>query len=306
MSLSNMKFFVAIISLLVLSLNAFNQSIHVINSIPLCNWSGIEKGADLSDEEKLAMLKMLPPSERIEFVMDSWHDEDAVEYWSLDTSGLVYIDLDFDGDLDLLYSGINGNMMQTATKVLYNDNGELNWVLSLPDGILDLKKNANSIDVYTLFMPCCDSYTTRIDHFSFSKFDTAAFQQSISMIGRSYYPFKGMPDFGYEEILQVDSMRIYAMQKDFRGNSGYFRSRNKEVRKTLREEGIIELLNIKQKISFSIIDTLSFKNEIYSLVITEPLNNLPKMPVSLYEWSAGNKRRLIGWIKLENRNEYRN
>jgi hypothetical protein len=38
------------------------------------------------------------------------------------------------------------------------------------------------------------------------------------------------------------------------------------------------------------------EEKIYLLVITEPLQGLPKMPVSLYEWSEGNGRKLIGWM----------
>lgn len=278
--------------------NSFSQSpaYLIIEKLPLVDWSGNEKGADLTNQERLEHLKILPDGERIEFVMDYDEEEDTT-YWEFEPSGLYYLDLDFDGDLDLLYSATNGTMRQTATKVFYNRNNELEYHTSLRDGILDIKKDKDSYTVFTLFRPCCDSYTTRIDQYKFSAKNMAVFEESISLIGRSYYPYKGMLDFSSKNIGLIENSSIYALRTDFRG--GYFRERNKEVKKKIKEYGIIELISLEGKIKVVILGQTTFKEENYFLVITETLSNLPRMPISLYEWSEGDGRRLVGWVKEE-------
>lgn len=267
----------------------------VIEKLPTAEWSKEEKGANLTNEEKRRLLKMLPTGERIEFEMG--YDEETKEttYWEFNPLGLYYLDLDFDGDLDLLYSAQNGSMMQTATKVYYNNNNVLEYSTYLRDGVLDIKKNEDNYEVYTLFHPCCDSYTTRIDQYRFSATDTATFKESISIIGRSYYPYKGMLDFSSNESLNLQNPSLYAFKTDIK--HGYFRKRNKEVNTVLKEQGIVELHKIEGEVKAAILESEEFKGEKYYLVITEPLNNLPKMPVSLYEWSHGDGRRLVGWVK---------
>jgi hypothetical protein len=271
-----------------------------IEKLPLQGWSKQYRGETLSDKEKLERLNMLPTGERIEFESDYDEETDETYYYELSVSGLHYIDLDFDGDLDLLYSAQNGNMTQSATKVFYNEEGVLRHRTTLRDGILDIKKNTNNYEVYTLFQPCCDSYTTRIDQYNFSASDTAVFQESVSIIGRSYYPYKGMLDFETEKTIKLNGSSLYAFNTDIK--HGYFRERNKEVRAKLKREHIIELHKIEGKVKAGILHVDDFRGEKYYLIITEPLNNLPKMPVSLYEWSQGDNRRLVGWVKAEDVN----
>lgn len=286
-----------LIFLMGLSCASYSQtpSYLIIEKLPQTVWSKMEKGADLSNQEKMNLLKKLPDGKRVEFELD--YDEETKEttYWEYSPSGLYFLDLDFDGDLDLLYSAQNGSMMQTATKVYYNNNNVLEYYTYLKDGILDIKKNKDNYEVYTLFHPCCDSYTTRIDRYCFSAKDTASFQESISIIGRSYYPYKGMLDFSTKESVVLKNVSIHAFKTDIK--HGYFRSRNKEIRTKLKEEGIIELLKLEGEVNAGILESSEFKGEKYYLVITDPLKNLPKMPVSLYEWSHGDGRRLVGWVK---------
>lgn len=297
--------FLLLVFQFIVGLNAYGQTkpqntpaYIIIEKRPLVNWSKKEKGADLSDQEKLDRLKMLPTGERVEFERDYDEETDETFYFELSLYGLTFLDLDFDGDLDLLYSSIRrGGMGQLSTKVYYNINNVLEQQTTLRNGILDIKKNNGNYEVYTLFHPCCDSYTTRIDQYRFSDVDTAVFVESISLMGRSYLPYKGMLDFSTKESLVLENPSLYAFKGDIR--NGYFRKRNKEVKSKLKEEGIIELLKVEGIVKAGILESTEFKGEKYYLVITEPLSDLPKMPTSLYEWSHGDGRRLVGWIKAE-------
>lgn len=294
----NIRIFIFFGCHILLGLNVcYGQAINIIDKLPIEAWSRTYKGEVLNVERKMELLALLPSNEKIEFVMNSdWHNDELM-YFDLDTSGLIYMDLDFDGDLDLLYSSVNAAMMQTATKVYYNTNNILNYEFTLRDGVLDIKKNKSSYQVFTLFRPCCDSYTTRIEEYVFSKHDRGEFQQSISIIGRTYRPFRAMIDFNGGKTFSDTNITLLALQSDFRGVSPYFRELNKEVKAELRENGVIKLLKINGEVSYQVIDSTTYKGVTYSLIITKPLNNLPKMPISLYEWSQGDKRRLVGWIK---------
>jgi len=289
------------ILILVLIVSFFSHgqtpSYKIIEKLPVVSWSKTEKGADLSDKEKLDLLKMLPAGERIEFEMGFDEETNETTYWEFNIQGLYYLDLDYDGDLDLLYSAQNGAMMQTATKVFYNNNNVLDQVTYLRDGILDIKRNKESCEIYTLFQPCCDSYTTRIDQYRFSDADTAVFVESISIIGRLQQPYKGMLDFSTEETVNLNDPSFYAFSTDLK--QGYFGKRNNEVKTKLKQDRIIELHKVEGTVKAGVLQTGEFKDEKYYLVITEPLNNLPKMPISLYEWSQGDGRRLVGWVKAD-------
>ncbi len=267
-----------------------------IDKLPKEKWSKKEKGEDMPDAEKIELLSMLPKGERIEFIDYSTSEENDTTYLEFNAAYITYLDLDFDGDLDLLYSGIDGTgMMQMATKVYYNINNELTYYTTLRDGVFDMRKNKKSYEIYTLFQPCCDSYTTRIEKYIFSKEHKAKFDESISIIGRTYYRYSGMPNFNTKKTETFSNPSFFAFHKEFKGH--YFGKRTREVNKTLKEKGIIELVKVAGEVEVEILNEINFKNETYYLVLTEPLNDLPKMPESLYEWSQGNGRRLIGWVK---------
>lgn len=274
-----------------------NTPMEIIENLPLAKWSSKIKNVKFSDQEKMELLKMLPKGERVEFVMDYDEEGGDTTYWEFSTFGLSFIDLDFDGDLDLLYSGQNGSMAQTGTKVYYNKNDVLVYNASLRDGIFDIKKNKDSYSIFTLFLPCCGSYTARIEQLKFSAIDTAVFEQSISIIGRPVSLRKGMKDFKTKEMLTIENPSLYAFPINLRRMSAYFRKRDKEVNLEIRQQQLIELIKLSGPVEVGILGEGSFKNEAYYLVITAPLSDLPKMPESLYEWSQGDGRRLVGWVK---------
>ena len=217
----------------------------IIEDLPLAKWSSKNKNTNFSDQEKMELLKMLPKGERIEFIMDYDEEYGDTTYWELSTYGLYFIDLDFDGDLDLLYSGQNGSMAQTATKVYYNQNDVLVYSASLRDGIFDIKKNKDSYSIFTLFLPCCGSYTAKIEQIKFSATDTGVFEQSISIIGRPVSLYKGMKDFKTKESFTIENLSLYAFPLNLRRMSAYFRKRDEEVNLMIKQPKIMGAKNIQ-------------------------------------------------------------
>ncbi len=295
-----LKLLTAILCMMGVALTSFGQtpSYLIVEKLPIVEWTKQENAAKLSDEEKLEMLKMLPEGDRVEFIYEEGQTAEETEYLELNVYGLKYLDLDFDGDLDLLYTSLaNGGMRQLSTKVYYNKGGKLKYHSTLKNGIIDIHKEGHNYRVYTQFHPCCDSYTTRINQYNFSGKDKAVFVESISLIGRSNTRYKGMPDFSTPKIVHINNPSIYAFPADFIHTSPYFRGKSKEVRTTIRARKKVELIKITGQVEVGILDSVTFKEEDYLLIITEPLNGLAKMPISLYEWSDGDNRRLIGWVK---------
>jgi hypothetical protein len=80
---------------------------------------------------------------------------------------------------------------------------------------------------------------------------------------------------------------------------GWFRERNKEVKKKYKQDGFIRLTIAEGKQKAGVLDEAEYKGIKYLLVITNPLNNQPRCPTSLYEKSDGDRRRLIGWVRAE-------
>jgi len=271
-----------------------------IEKLPKVSWSKQYKDDQKADSEKEALLQfLLKDGERIEFEIGGYPDSESTLYYALSLYSVLFIDLDFDGDLDLLYYGRSGSLSQTATKVYYNLGGYLEFDSLLPDGILDIQKHEDYYDVYTLFQPCCGSFTTIINRYKFSASEKGSFQESISHIGRTYFPYNGMPDFESlpETILKKESQLI-AFSRTIK--SGYFKERKKEVQQKLKEDGFIKLIQLKDETKAKIISETNFKGKDYVLIITEPLNEIPKFPEVLYEKNEGNNRRLIGWVLKEN------
>ena len=269
----------------------------IVDKLPKVTWSKKYLELQKTDSEKEAILQFsLKEGERIEFVDLFNSNDEKQNYYELSLYGVLFIDLDFDGDWDLLYHGRDGSLNQTGSKIYYNNGGKLEYHSTLPDGIIDIKLSEKSVEVYTMFHPCCGSYTTIISQYNFSENEKAVFKESISMMGNTFYPFKGLPDFSQlENKIIPANTALYVFQKTI--GSGYIR--NKKIKEALRNNGYYELLNLSDETNVKIISEKTFKDVEYVLVITEPLNNITD---TLFEKTSGDYKRLIAWIKKESFN----
>lgn len=272
----------------------------LIKDLKLKKGSVKNKVSQASEKEKMKLLKMLPEGERIEFVMEYNENEGDTLYYPFSTMGLYFLDLDFDGDLDLLYSGQGGTMMRTSTKIYYNNENSLIYHSTLADGILDIIKEESAYILYTLFLPCCDSYTTIIKNYRFSSNETAQYNGSISLINKKHTILTRMPDFESKTGINLENPSIYTLPQDFHNGFAYFGKRDREIDDLLKKKMRVELLKLEGKVNFKILGETQFKDQKYYLVISETLSNLPQRPISLYEWSYGDNRRLIGWVVASN------
>mgnify|MGYP001799390039 CR=1 FL=1 len=270
------------------------------------NWD--QKGivAPLDSAQKMALLSKLLPGDSVQFRDESIDDE--VVYYYLNMNGLRFLDLNGDQNLDLLYSGISGTMSKTDTKVFLNDGKRLVYTKMLPGGIFHIAKRQDTLLVSTLWQPCCDSYTSRIETYAFHADDEGEFQSSISFIGRYYRVFidagevQSMKKEPSATLLslsglatgQADSLQLHALPIDFRGVSAYFREKDREVKRLIRTRQPVPLLTLEETTHVTIISKKQFADENWFLVLTDIVNEVPK---SLYEWSRGDRRRFIGWVK---------
>ena len=269
----------------------------IVDKLPKVTWSKKFLELQKTDAEKLAILQFLvKDGERIEFIDQFNSNDETQNYYELSLYGVLFIDLDFDGDWDLLYHGRDGSLNQTGTKIYYNNGGKLEFYSTLPDGIIDIKLSKKSIEVYTMFHPCCGSYTTVINQYNFSENEKAVFKESISMMGTTFYPFKGLPDFSQlESIIVPVNTALYVFQKTI--GSSYIQ--DKKIKEALRNDGYYELLNLSEETKVKIISEKNFKEIQYVLIITEPLDNISDI---LFENTLGNKKRLVAWVKKESFN----
>ncbi|MEO1054756.1 MAG: hypothetical protein AAFX87_29255 [Bacteroidota bacterium] len=271
----------------------------VLLSLPVEPSTGIPK---LSDDELSEKLSLLPPDINIAFLEGSTSDgKDS--YFPLDSAGIVFLDLDFDGDEDMVYSGPAGVNGLRDTKVFFKEGHTLKLYGTLRGRLLQINQHKKTTTLSTLWQPCCDSYTSRIEKHAVAVHHQVDFVESISIIGRIESIFvdpedgpqvlKGVPDFSSLKQGHIKNTSLYASRVDFRGTSPYFRERNKEVREILRKVEEVALLSIKEKVAVLVLDEKVVGNKQWWLVLTAPLQGVPK---SLYEWSNGDNRRFIGWV----------
>lgn len=284
-----------IIFVMLFPISLSGQTHYIIQELPLVQNNLKGKLSSFTIDEKIKMLSLLPENEKIEFEFPtgSLYDEET-EYFPLDTFGLNYIDLNFDGRSDLIYSSQSGNMGIMSSKIYINEGNILKYKCTVSGGLLHIEKSGSSYNCYFVWYPCCDSYTSRISKYSFSKDQFAEKEFVISVIGLKH--LKGLPDFEGNKVIKIKDPSLYAKPEDFRLTVPYFRERNKNIRDSLKAGFDIKLIDLKGDITFYILETNHNLNQTWHFVISETINELPK---SLYEWSTGDKRRLIGWIKDE-------
>ena len=271
------------------------QMSRMLANLPLVEWSGKWKEAALTDDEKLDLLALIAEGDSVQFELETYDpltaEEGDIRYFPFELSGLHYLDLDFDGDLDMLYDGQSGWQNLRDTKIYLQKNGRFEFLKTLRGGILDIQKKESSWLVSTHWRPCCDSYTSRIISHEFSKANQGIFQESISYIGLSR--LKGLPDFSGLQPGSVNNADLMATIDDFRGTHPYFREQNKVMQESLRAGKPLSLLHLSGDVKINILEKKQVGEESWYLVITEAVSDVPK---SIYEWSDGDNRRFIGWV----------
>lgn len=271
------------------------QMVQKFAQLPLAEWSGEWRSSDLTDQEKLERLSLLPQGDSVQFELPDYDPENDYgdpRYFPFNIYGLHYFDLDFDGDLDMIYSGQSGWQTLRDTKVYLLENDSYELHSTLRGGLLDIQRKDNAFEIHTMWVPCCDSYTTRIETHSFSAKQQSVFKESISIIALKF--LKGMPDFTNLPIGSITDANLYASRDDFRGTHPYFRDDNRPMNEALRKGEPVSLINLQGQTKFRLMDQKTINDQIWYLVITEPVLNAPK---SHYEWSDGDHRRFVGWVK---------
>jgi hypothetical protein len=282
--------------LLVSTVNA--QMSKAFTKLPKEKWSGKWQPAKLTEKQKLERLSLLPVGDSVQFELpyyDSLNTTSDSKYFPLNLGGLYFLDLDFDGDLDLVYSGSSGFQTLMDTKIYLNENNRYRFLKILNGEILDIHKTKNSYEIYTQWIPCCDSYTSRIEKALFSKSNRSSFEESISIIGLNR--LKAMPDFNWLRSGWIQDADLFASQSDFNGMFPYFGTQTKSATDSLRAKHHIKLINLTGRTRVKILEQKTVDGKEWYLIITEVIADAPK---SRYEWSAGANRRFVGWVNQIN------
>ena len=237
---------------------------------------------------------LLPDNDSLQFELPGYDPEDPgyPQYYPLDTNTIYMLDLNFDGAEDLIYSGQSGWATLRDCSVYLKEGLQLKYETLLRGGLLDIHKTNDSIIVYTMWVPCCDSYTTRIEKYIFTKNEVATFEYSISVVGLR--ELQGLPDLNNLRSITVDQPVLYALPNDFRGTSPYFRETNNQAKDTLRKQFPLHMLSLEGKLKVEVLGMSTWRRQDWLLILTD---ELPDLSPSRYEWSDGENRRLVGWVK---------
>jgi len=257
------------------------------------NWSTME--ASLSDEEKIELLSHLPAGETIAFEDANYDPEDdAGKYYDLDTAGLHYLDLDSDGDLDLIYQSLSGNMGRTSSRVYLEEDVGLVYKGYL-DGKIYLIELKPEVRIHTYVPPCCDSYTNSIRTYTLGEHVTCL--SNVVFICLGIYPGSlKLPDLESGKPVALENGKLFISPKDLR-NGGYFRDKTREIHQRLRSGEYVICAELPVRTNALILDMTEVDDQKWYLVLTEEIN---KPTGSLYEdWQTRHKEltRYLGWTK---------
>lgn len=313
--LHNLIFFVLMMFLTGICDAQMSRSFSRLPDVPFDESSMI---VDLNNQEKILKLNKLLEIDSVLFKDPYSNSEfpEGQEYFPLDSSGLRFMDLNQDGYNDLLYTGISGSMGMMDTKMFINNGMKLEFKKQLEGQLINVKKNDRTIEFSTYWKPCCDSYTSRIFTYTINGKGSIQLNSTISIIGIPYaknlpdsvqtdedewvmplpIAVNRMKDFGDLEKVILKQVELYAFKEDFRNTSPYFRERNKEIHEQIRKDQEILMLKVETPINVRIIEKMKRNNQEWLLVITDEIDNVPK---SLYEWSQGDNRRFVGWIRID-------
>ncbi|MEQ9306895.1 MAG: hypothetical protein RJQ14_23470 [Marinoscillum sp.] len=243
--------------------------------------------------EKIQRLNALMADTMIQFDMPGLEDSDSLEYFPLDTMGLHFVDLNGDDQHDLIYSGQSGNSGVQRTKIFYRNNDSLLFKKELPGRLVSMEQiGSEELSFFTVSNPCCDSYTAQIIKYS-HRGSILNRDYTVSIVGE--IKTNGMPSIDDRPAKSLPSLDLYADQFDFRSTSTYFGERTNEIHAVLRTGKMVRMLSLDYPVLVEILYTKTIDEQKWHLVLTESLNNVPP---SLYEWSAGDHMRFIGWTKF--------
>lgn len=247
--------------------------------------------------ERMEVLKTLIAPDSIRYFLTYAHlpEEEKDVYFPLDTAGVYLLDLNMDGKLDIIYSARSGTLVAKSTSIYLNNNDVVAKDTVISGGLIDIYPSKKGCSIYTLWKPCCDSYTNRLENYIISSVGTQ-FVESISYIGRS--KLRHVPNFNIisEKKKIKKGTPFYTMKLDFRNIHPYFREDNKVFSDVLKKDEPLMLLQCGMKVEAIVLGSIDHKGETYYAILTNEMKNVPK---SHFEWSAGNHRRFVAWVKAE-------
>jgi len=247
-------------------------------------WAEIQ--VPMADEEKIEWLSRLNEEDTLEFI-----DYNG-ELFPLDTSGLHYLDLDMDNDLDLIYQTYYGGMGRGSSKIYLQENGIFELKGRIQGWIyhIDFKP---TLEIISYDKPCCDSYTNSIRTYTLD--NKIHCTSNVVFIGLAYYGLTGLPDLQTKDHRRTNSARFYISPVDLR-NGGYFRERTKEIRSELRAGKFVKCGKIPDGSEVGILDSIKVDEKSWYLVITDPISKPDSSLFEDYQTRFIEKSRYLGWI----------
>jgi hypothetical protein len=247
-------------------------------------WAEIE--VSMSDAEKIELLSRLNKKDTLEFI-----DYNG-ELFPLDTSGLHYLDLDLDNDLDLIYQTYYGGMGRGSSKIHLQEDGVFELKGRITGWIFRINTKPN-FEIISYDKPCCDSYTNSIRTYRLNQ--TISCTSNIVFIGLAYYGLTGFPDLQTKDHRSTNSASFHISPVDLR-SGGYFRERTKEIRSELRSGNFVMCGKIPDDSEVGILDSIKVDERKWYLVITDPISKPDSSLFEDYQTRFIEKSRYMGWV----------
>jgi len=250
-------------------------------------WEEFE--VQMSDEEKIKWLSYLHEDDTIEFL------DYNEELFPLDTSGLHFLDLDMDNDLDLIYQTYYGGMGRGSSKIYIQEEGTF-VEKGIVSGWIRYINLEPKLEILSYDKPCCDSYTNSIRTYTLNQ--TISCTSNIVFIGLAYYGLRGYPSLETDDIRITSSANFYISPVDLR-NGGYFRDRTKEIRSELRAGNFVMCGEIPDGSEVGILDSIKVEEKNWYLVITDPISKPGNTLFEDYQTRFIKKSRYMGWVNSD-------
>lgn len=251
-------------------------------------------------EQTFDILNEANLSEPLPFPDLAFDDED---YLPLDSGGIYFIDLNFDGQQDIVYQGMS-SYTQRAIKLYFNNavNYELKQIITgyVLDVALDDSLKHLSFMIHN--PPCCDSYTHSLHSYLVSN-DTIKLIWSMVIIdpGNRILDFKP----GYtplDTLILKAETDLYFLNKEFTLPAWFGTpEKTKQLMEQIKgkELSMIPAGSVPSDTHAYLLATKTLDDTSYGLVLTEPIGK----PVNtLYEdWQIRNNllNMYMGWIRLD-------